>query len=45
MKLVIKRYTAIDLLNALIVALGVVLTPKGKKKKKTKQKGKGKKKG
>lgn len=41
-KILIKRYTAVDLLNALIIALGVVVNPKGKGKGK---KGKGKKKG
>lgn len=43
-KILIKRYTAVDLLNALIIALGVVINPKGKGKGK-KGKGKGKNKG
>jgi hypothetical protein len=41
-RILIKRYTAIDLLNALLFALGVVVNPKTKGKGK---KGKGKKKG
>lgn len=43
-RILIKRYTAIDLLNALIFALGVVVNPKTKGKGK-KGKGKGKNKG
>jgi len=38
-QIILKKYTAIELLNALIIALGIV--PPGKKKKK-KGKGKGK---
>jgi hypothetical protein len=38
-QIILKKYTAVELLNALIIALGII--PPGKKKKK-KGKGKGK---
>jgi hypothetical protein len=38
-QIILKKYTAVELLNALIIALGII--PPGKKKKKGKGKGKG----